>query len=303
MYPELFSVGHFSVATYGVVLALAVLAGGSLLARGFFEAGLPKDEAWSLVGYAVIGGLVGAKLYYVGLTGDVSALTSRGGLVWYGGLIGGAGAVAWAVRRKRLPLLSVADAVAPAAALGHGVGHIGCFFSGDSYGIPSQLPWAVAFPQGMPPSTAGNLRSVFGVDVPTSIPDSAVLAVHPTMLYSSATLLALAAFLWWYRRRNFAAGSVFGLYLVLAGVERFLVEFLRAKDDRFMGPLTTAQVVAVLVMTAGAALLWRLAGGYRTTSHAERRGKGPRRVPQIRRSGMHVRRPATAIQAGEPELR
>jgi phosphatidylglycerol---prolipoprotein diacylglyceryl transferase len=198
--------------------------------------------------------------------------------------------------RKRLPFLRVADAVAPAAALGHGVGHIGCFFSGDSYGVPSNLPWAVAFPQGMPPSTAGNLRSIFGVDVPTSIPDSAVLAVHPTMLYSSATLLGLAAVLWWYRRRNFATGSVFGLYLVLAGAERFLVVFLRAKNDRFLGPLTTAQVVAVLLMTAGAALLWRLASGRRTTAEGARASEGRRRDGWAHESGSRLDRLAPAGQ-------
>jgi phosphatidylglycerol---prolipoprotein diacylglyceryl transferase len=183
---------------------------------------------------------------------------SRSGLVWYGGLIGGGAAVLWAIRRKRLPLGKTADAFAPAAALGHGIGHFACFFSGDSYGIPSDLPWAIAFSRGAPPSTAGNLRSAFGVDIPASIPDEALLTVHPTMLYSSLILLSLAAFLWWYRRRSGAPGRLFAVYLMIAGAERFFVEFLRAKDDRLLWGATTAQVIAAALIVTGALLLWRL---------------------------------------------
>jgi phosphatidylglycerol:prolipoprotein diacylglycerol transferase len=149
----------------------------------------------------------------------------------------------------------VADAFAPALALGHGIGHIGCFFSGDSYGLPSTLPWAVAFPRGMPPSTAGVLRSEFGVSLPSDIPDSALITVHPTMLYSALALIAVFGLLWLLRRRPAPAGWLFGLYLVLTGVERFLVEFVRAKDDRFLWGITTAQVIAAAAIVGGAALL------------------------------------------------
>ncbi|OYV68074.1 MAG: hypothetical protein B7Z74_08785, partial [Deltaproteobacteria bacterium 21-66-5] len=148
MYPILFHIGPFAVATYGVMIALAVLASGWLLERGLRIEAIDPDHGWALIWYAVIGGFVGAKLYYVLLHGDITAFVSRSGLVWYGGLIGGAVAVAWGIRRRGLPFLKTADALAPAAALGHGIGHIGCFFSGDSYGLPSQLPWAVAFPHG-----------------------------------------------------------------------------------------------------------------------------------------------------------
>lgn len=253
MLPILFKIGPLSISTYGVLVALAVLAGGSIAARGFRERRLDPEKAWSLVFYALIGGFVGAKIYYLLLQGG--PLLSRSGFVWYGGLIGGGVAVAFAVRHLRLPLGPVADAMAPALALGHAIGHVGCFFSGDSYGLPSTLPWAVAFARGAPPSTAANLRNVFGVPIPESIADPTLLTVHPTMLYSTVVLLLVFGLLWWLRRRAKPAGWLFGLYLIMAGIERFAVEFLRAKDDRFLWGFTTAQAIAVLAMLAGAALL------------------------------------------------
>ncbi len=255
MYPTLVQIGHFSISTYGVLVALAVLAAGWIAARGFEERRLDREQAWTLLGYGLVGGFAGAKLYYVLLQGDVGALLSRSGFVWYGGLIGGAAAVAFGVHRQRLPLRPVADAMAPALALGHAIGHLGCFFSGDSYGIPSSLPWAVAFPRGAPPSTAGNLRDVFGVAVRDTIPDQVVLSVHPTMLYSAAALLLVFGLLWWTRRR-IPSGALFGLYLVLAGAERFLVEFLRAKDDRLLWGFTTAQAIAATATLVGMFILW-----------------------------------------------
>ena len=255
MYPTLFRIGHFSISTYGVLVAIAALSAAWVAARAFRDRGLSGDHAWSLLGYGLIGGFVGAKLYYVLLHGNPAAFLARGGFVWYGGLIGGALAVAYAIRRKRLPLGPTADALAPALALGHGIGHIGCFFSGDSYGLPSNLPWAVAFEYGAPPSTAGALRREFGVVLPENIPDSALIAVHPAMLYSAFALIAIFALLWVLRRRQEPAGWLFGLYLVLTGIERFLVEFVRAKDDRFLWGFTTAQVIAAAAILAGVLLL------------------------------------------------
>jgi phosphatidylglycerol---prolipoprotein diacylglyceryl transferase len=270
MYPTLFSIGHFEVATYGVVVALAVLVGAQIAARGFAERGLPADEVWTLLWYGLLGGFVGAKLYFAALHGP-DALLSRSGMVWYGGLIGGGGAMLWGIRRRGLPFLPALDALAPAAAVGHAIGHIACFFSGDSYGVPSNLPWAVAFRRGAPPSTAGNLRRAFGVDIPAAIPDDVLLRVHPTMLYSTVVLLLVAAFLWWYRRRSGEPGRLLGLYLVLAGIERILVEFLRAKDDRLLWGMTTAQAIAVTLLLVGCALLWKLRNG------PEKSGKAPRK--------------------------
>lgn len=255
MYPELLRIGNFSIATYGVIVAVAVILGAGVLARGFEERSLDRDAAWSVVGWALLGAFVGAKIYFVLLHGDPAAFFSRGGLVWYGGLIGGLATGLTRVRMLDIPLGPAADAAAPALALGHGIGHLGCFFSGDSYGVPTDLPWAVAFPSGMPPSTAGNLRTEFGVDVPAWIPDGQVLSVHPTMLYSAVALVAVAGLLWMLRRRPWQPGRLFGLYLALGGIERFAVEFLRAKDDRLLAALTTAQGVALVSVVVGIAVV------------------------------------------------
>ncbi|NIM50945.1 MAG: prolipoprotein diacylglyceryl transferase [Gemmatimonadales bacterium] len=259
MLPTLFRIGHFSVSTYGVLVAAAALVAGWVAARGFREHGLGSDAAWRLFVYALIGGFAGGRLYYVLLYGDPGALLARGGFVWYGGLIGGAAAVWFAIRRKRLPLGVAADAFAPALALGQGIGRIGCFFSGDSYGLPSDLPWAVAFPRGAPPSTAGVLRSEFGVMLPSDIPDSTLVAVHPTMLYSALALSLIFTVLWALRRRSVPAGWLFALYLVLTGIERFFVEFVRAKDDRLLWGFTTAQAIAAVAIVGGSTLLLLLA--------------------------------------------
>ena len=132
MYPTLFRIGPFALSTYGVLVATAALVGGWLAARGFRERGLSPDDAWSLVTWAVLAGFAGARLYYVVLKGDLSALVSRSGFVWYGGLIGGIIAVGLLVRHRKLPLGLTADACAPALARGTAIGHRGCFFSGDS---------------------------------------------------------------------------------------------------------------------------------------------------------------------------
>lgn len=282
MYPTLFKIGHLTISTYGILVALAFLAAGWVASRGLQERGFDGEKAWRLMIYALIGGIVGAKLYYAILQGSTDSLLSRSGLVWYGGLIGGTIAALLGLRRLRLPLGVTADVMAPALPLGHAIGHVGCFFSGDSYGLPSSLPWAVAFPRGAPPTTAGNLRNVFGVSVPPEISDATLLQVHPTMLYSALALLGVFTALWLLRRRSFPSGTLFGLYLLLSGIERFLVEFVRAKDDRLLGALTTAQGIAALSIIGGAILLmilWRgrarngRAAG--STDLAVARGAGP----------------------------
>ena len=284
MYPTLFRIGHFPVATYGVIVALAVLAAGQLAARSFRERDLGEDNAWGILWYALIGGFLGAKLYYAALHGP-EALLSRSGFVFYGGLIGGSAAVLWVIRRRGMPFLKTADALVPAVALGHGIGHFACFFSGDSYGVPSTLPWAVAFKSGAPPSTAGNLRRAFGFDLPASIPDDTLLRVHPTMLYSAIALLLIAAFLWWYRHRSVTPGRLLAIYLTLAGSERFLVEFLRVKDDRLLWGFTTAQAVALTSILVGVALLGHL------------RRRNPERVTPTP-GGSRKMRPRTARASG-----
>jgi phosphatidylglycerol---prolipoprotein diacylglyceryl transferase len=255
IYPFKFALGPLEITGYGIMLMVAFLTGGWLVTLELRRRGLAEDYAADMVAAAVIGGVIGAKLWYVALTRDPGALLSRGGLVWYGGFLGGAAAVILNGWRLRVPLRWTMQLVAPALAAAYALGRVGCFLVNDDYGRPSSLPWAVKFPQGLPPSTAGNMQHLFGIAVPAGTDPSTVLAVHPTQLYEVALMLGAFFVLWVWRKRDRPVGWLFGLYLVLAGVERFLVEFLRAKDDRFLGPFTIAQLTSVCLVAVGAYLL------------------------------------------------
>jgi phosphatidylglycerol:prolipoprotein diacylglycerol transferase len=225
---------------------------------------LREEYASDITLAAVIGGVIGAKLWYVVLMQDPGALFSRGGLVWYGGFLGGAIAVILNGIRLRVPTIFTAQLVAPALAAAYALGRIGCFLVNDDYGRPTTLPWGMKFPQGMPPSTVANLRSQFGVDLPADMDPGTVLAVHPTQLYEVALMLAAFFVLWAWRTRSKGTGWLFGLYLVFAGCERFVIEVLRAKDDRFFGPFTLAQLVSVILVAVGATIMARRAGAGET---------------------------------------
>jgi phosphatidylglycerol:prolipoprotein diacylglycerol transferase len=261
IYPFIIHLGPLEVTGYGLMLMVAFLMGGWLIARQLKENSLREDYAADIVAAAVIGGIIGAKLWYVALTRDPGALLSRGGLVWYGGFIGGAVAVILNGWRLKVPLRWTMQVAAPALAAAYALGRVGCFLVNDDYGRPTNLPWSVRFPEGLPPSTAGNLRHLFGIPVPPGIDPSTVLAVHPTQLYEVAAMLIAFAVLWRLRRNGRPVGWLFGLYLVFAGVERFLVEIVRAKDDRFLGPFTLAQLTSVLIVVLGAALMSRWGKG------------------------------------------
>jgi phosphatidylglycerol:prolipoprotein diacylglycerol transferase len=264
VHPVLFRIGDFTVTSFGAMLAAAFLVAGHLTQMELRRYGREGDEAWQLMLGAVVGGILGAKLYYAFLNwpdlvrDPWGTLLSRAGLVWYGGFLGGTLGVVLLVRRWRLPLGTIADAVAVALPAAYAVGRIGCFLVGDDYGRPTDAWVGIAFPQGAPPSTAGNLRRLFGVNVDPAIPDDRVLAVHPTQLYEVAMSLAIFAVLWRIRTRPRPAGALFLLYLVLAGTERFVVEFLRAKDDRFLEPFTLAQLLSAALVVGALLGLRRL---------------------------------------------
>jgi len=244
---------------YGLMMMVAFLMAGWLVTLELRRRRLSEDYSADMVAAAVIGGIVGAKLWYVALTRDPGSLFARGGFVWYGGFLGGTAAVMLNGWRLRVPLRWTMQLVAPALAAAYALGRVGCFLVNDDYGRPSTLPWAVKFPQGLPPSTAGNMQALFGIAVPPGTDPSTVLAVHPTQLYETALMLGAFFVLWAWRTRPRPVGWLFGLYLVFAGVERFLVEILRAKDDRLLGPFTLAQLTSVILVAVGAYLLsaWR----------------------------------------------
>jgi phosphatidylglycerol:prolipoprotein diacylglycerol transferase len=257
VYPLQWDIGPIEITGYGLMLMVAFLMGGWLIALQLRQAQLKEEYAADMVAAAVVGGILGAKLWYVALTGDPDALFSRGGLVWYGGFIGGALAVILNSWRLRVPLRWTMQLAAPALAAAYALGRVGCFLVNDDYGRPTDLPWGVRFPEGLPPSTAENLKNLFGIPIPQGVDPSTVLAVHPTQLYEVLAMLLAFAVLWWLRKRGRPVGWLFGLYLVFAGIERFLVEILRAKDDRFLGPFTLAQLTSVVIVLIGLALLYR----------------------------------------------
>lgn len=275
MIQELFRIGPVAISPFGVLLVLAFLASYWQLQRGLRLLGVgDADSASALVFAGGVGGVLGAKIYYAILHGDWRLLLERSGLVWYGGFVLGAAAVLWTMKRRRLPLWPVLDAMTPALALGYGIGRIGCFLVGDDYGVPTRLPWGVAFANGLPPTTAFYLRREFGVDLPASVPDNALLRVHPTQLYE--TLAALAIFWIGTRllRRGLPAGRTALAMFALLAVERFLVEILRAKDDRLLAGMTLAQAISVALLVA-VALLWRSRAGAAPAALPAPAGKRP----------------------------
>ena len=257
VYPLNFKLGPVEVTGYGIMMMVAFLVGGWLMTRDLRERGLRNEYAADMTVAAVIGGIVGAKLWFAAATGDWDSLFSRGGLVWYGGFIGGVAAVLLNGRRLRVPMRWTMELTAPALAAAYALGRLGCFMVGDDYGVPSSLPWAVKFPQGIPPTTAGNLAADFHVAIPEGVTPETVLAVHPTQLYEAVIMLAAFMLLWRLRGHRNGTGWLFGLYLVFAGLERFLVEFVRAKDDYAVGGFTLAQLVALGVVLVGGLLLAR----------------------------------------------
>lgn len=254
--PLIIDIFGFTITGYGLMMMVGFLAGGWVMQKELRRRQLNPEYSADIVVAAVIGGILGAKLWYVALTGDPRALLSRGGLVWYGAFLGGFTAVVLQGLWKKVPTRFTMELTAPALALGYALGRFGCFLVQDDYGMPTTLPWGMKFPQGLPPTTAANLRA-WGADVPADILPTEVLAVHPTQLYEVAAMLLVFGVLWRLRTQRHAVGWLFGLYLTLAGVERFLMEFVRAKDDRFLGPFTLAQAMSVVLVTIGLVLLTR----------------------------------------------
>ena len=244
MYPTLIDFGTiFSIPlgihSYGVMLATAFITCSIVLRHELNRRGYEGDVATTIIVVGAIGGIVGAKIYFIFLDGriELGEIFSPSGLVWYGGLIGGSAAVSWIIHRSPNPFLPTVDVLGPLLLLGYGIGRIGCLLAGDGdYGPPTDLPWAMAFPNGT---------------VPTDVP------VHPTPIYE--TLLSTTFFAAiWSQRKKFVSipGFLFGVSLVLIGVERFIVEFWRLTPRVFpetpsLSWLTSPQVVSILLICFG----------------------------------------------------
>jgi len=263
VYPLTFAIGRLTITGYGLMMMVGFLVAGWTIQRYLRQRQLNEDYAADIVVAAVIGGIVGAKLWYVALTQDAGALLSRGGLVWYGGFLGGVTGVIINSVWKKVPVRLTMDLCAPAVAVGYALGRVGCFMVQDDYGVPTSLPWGMKFPEGLPASTAQNLNLQFGVPIPDGVSSFELLAVHPTQLYEVTIMMLVFLLLWRLRHHKKGTGWLMGVYLSLAGLERFSIEFLRAKDDRIFGAFTVAQMTSVGVMLVGLAVIAKLSSAGR----------------------------------------
>jgi phosphatidylglycerol---prolipoprotein diacylglyceryl transferase len=252
MQPQIHILG-ISLKTFGIVFACGFIAAGAILMRRLRELGKPVDYAYEMAFAALVGGLVGSRIYFVVQNYSqvkhdlIGSLFSGSGLVWYGGVIGGALAViAWAWWRNMLNL-GLLDLASVPLAMGYAIGRIGCQLSGDGdYGKPSHLPWAMGYPHGTVPTPPG-------------------VRVQPTPVYETLAMGLIAWWLWRMRDR-YRPGVLFALYLLLSGLERLLIEFLR-RNHRVVAGLTTPQLESIGLMIVGVLWLWFMnrRGGLRAT--------------------------------------
>jgi phosphatidylglycerol:prolipoprotein diacylglycerol transferase len=260
-------IGPITIPTFGLMVATALLVSAYVLQADFNRRRaqlerLPgyksqQDEGFLIIGIAGIAGLVGARLYHVlespseFFAHPWDLLFSRFGFAWFGGFLGGFIALVIMARRLKIPLLLFLDICSPAACVGYAIGRIGCLLSGDGdYGKPTtwHWPWGMAFPQGVVPTTETCVQWGWPADC----------RVYPTPLYEFFIWLAIAAFLWHMGTRSLRSpkppGQIFANYLILTGIARFLVEFIRINPRSFLG-LSNAQAASVLSILIGAVLL------------------------------------------------
>lgn len=236
MLPEI-DLGPITLQTFGLMFALAFVVSGWIVGLRLKELGSPVDWAYELILAAAVGGILGAKLWFSLVEGDWSTdqIFSGTGLVWYGGALGGAAAVALYAKWRKIFGLTLLDVCAPALAAGYAVGRIGCQLSGDGdYGKPTDAFWGMGYPDGTVPTPPG-------VDV------------HPTPIFEAVSMGVLAFVLWKLRDR-YAPGTLFGFYLVFSALERFLIEFLRTNEDVALG-MTLAQLTSIVMIAIGSALI------------------------------------------------
>ena len=257
MVPVLFELGPLTLYTFGAMMALAFLVAGSMVAIALEEKDIDPDHAWSILFWAAVGGIVGSRLLVIFddwqgfLEHPITYLISGSGFIWYGGLVGGFLSVTLYLRQKRIPWLVAVDAIAPALALGHAIGRIGCQISGDGdWGRPTQLPWGMGYPEAVIGWTAWLRDNGLPPDV----------RVHPAPVYETILYSGIFVVLWSLRGRGLRAGSLLWIYLILSSIARFLVEIIRV-EPVIAGGLTQAQWFAIVLSLAALAILaWRARG-------------------------------------------
>jgi phosphatidylglycerol:prolipoprotein diacylglycerol transferase len=267
LYPFI-HLGPITLGTYGIMVAIALISAFFVLRADFARRGIVAD-AEAIIGITGLAGLAGSRLYHLlekeqreaFLQDPWPQLFSTMGFAFFGAVIGGFIALMLLARRFRIKPLLMLDVAAPAAALGYGIGRIGCLISGDGdYGQPTTLPWGMSFPNGIVPTT----QTCVEWGAPANC------RVHPTPIYEFLAALLIFWFLWRLGehciKTNAPYGIVFSAYLVLTGIARFLVEFIRINPRSFYG-LSNAQAASLFSVIAGVILFVSL----RRTSALPRR--------------------------------
>jgi len=263
-------VGPLRLGTYGLMVWLAFFFAYFVLNADLRRRKLPGD-ALNIILWLVVAGLAGSKLYHLlespaeFATNPIGLFFSSYGFAWFGGFLGGLAVLLWLAHHYRVPILTFLDACSPAAALGYAIGRIGCLLSGDGdYGIATNLPWGMKFYPETGCQVKHSICLVHGALVPSygvtvGLPTSAIVPVHPTPVYEFIVGALIAWILWRSGARRLekqaAAGGVLAAYLVLTGLARFLVEFIRINPRSTFGVLTNAQVASLISIVAGAALM------------------------------------------------
>jgi phosphatidylglycerol:prolipoprotein diacylglycerol transferase len=251
MYPILFQLGPITIYSFGVFMALAALSAARVVHSELKRRGYDPELASSMIFAAAIGGLIGARLWFIVgewhnfLSSPSSYIFTGAGFTWYGGFFGGAAAVSWIVRKNQIQWLVGADIAAPALAIAYGVGRLGCHFAGDGdWGSITGVPWGVAY-----------TNAIIGwVDPMTGVPYPAGVRVHPTPIYEFLQSIVIFAILWSIKTRGLARGTLAWLYLVLTGVARFTIEFWRVNPILAAG-LSEAQWISLVLMAVGFIML------------------------------------------------
>jgi phosphatidylglycerol:prolipoprotein diacylglycerol transferase len=263
--PVLFQIGPITVYSFGLMMGIAFIVANYLFTLEIRRRHLPDELAGTITLIALVGGVIGSKLFSLlenwdRLVADpMGEIFSASGLTFYGGLIVATVSIYVYIRSKKVPFLKVADSAAPSLIIAYGIGRIGCQLAGDGdYGIPSKLPWAMGYPKGTVstlaaknPQLAALYHQMFpGDTVPADIP------VHPAPVYETLAAFVIFAFLWSIRKKPMAVGMMFAIYLIAAGIERLLVEFIRL-NPLYLG-LSQAQWISVGMIALGAAMIAKL---------------------------------------------
>tara|TARA_B100000029_G_scaffold474634_1_gene517172 strand:+ start:3345 stop:4121 length:777 start_codon:yes stop_codon:yes gene_type:complete len=242
MMPYILELGPIRIPSYGFMLMIAFMTNYFLLTKETKKLGKDPEMAGDLVFWAAIGGIGGSKVYYMienfkAFSADpIGMIFSGSGLVFLGGLGGGMLAVTLYLRKKNEPWLMWADIIAPCLILGYAIGRIGCFLVGDDYGVPTNLPWGMSFPRGAPPTYQN---------------------VHPTQIYEAVLGFSIFLILSKLRLKSKPLGSIFAFYLIFAGMERFVIEFIRTNEKYMLG-LSGAQIISLVMLGIGIIFLIQL---------------------------------------------